>query len=263
VVIDAGTNSVKGVISGIGDGNVVALTPKYASMDDAESNLVTAVDKRTLQRVGTFKPQGKTPDGMVFNATANRIFVTADDTNDVTVVSAKPPFGQVAHFALQPEHAKDGPDVPLLVPTLGRIYQPVDNMVDVMDARTNKVLAAWRPNARGDTRSMEYDTRTKHLFMGTTGKEMRVLDRDSGKVVAIIPLQGAADETTIDEAARRAYVGDKAGVVEVVDLDRNAVVDTIPSEKNAHTLAVDTKTHDLYVYCDDSNKVDVFSNLAP
>lgn len=263
VVIDAGANSVKGVISGIGDGNVIVLTPKFAFMDDAASNLVTVVDKHSLQRVGTFRPQGKTPDGMVFDAAANRIFVTADDTNDVTVVSAEPPFGQVAHFTLQPQHAKDGPDVPLLVPALRRIFQPDDNIVDVIDASSNKVLTVWRPGAKGDTRSMVFDARTRHLFMGTTGKEMLVLESGSGKVVATIPLQGPVDETTIDEAVRRAFVGDKAGVVEVVDLDKNAVVDAIPSEKNAHTLAVDTSTHDLYVYCDESNKVAVFGTLAP
>ena len=262
VVIDARTNTVKGVISGISNGNVVALTPKYAFMDDADSDLVTVVDKRTLQRVKTFKPQGKVPDGMVFDAKANRMYITSDGSNDVTVVEASPPFGQVAHFTLRPAHAKDGPDVPLLVPTLDRIYQPVDNVVDVIDTKTNTVVAVWKPGIKADTRSMVYDGQTKHFFMGTTGKEMLVLDGD-GKTVAAIPLQGAADETTIDEGARRAYVGDKAGVIEVVDLDKNVVVDTIPSEKNVHTLAVNTKTHDVYVYRNESNKVDVFSKLAP
>jgi DNA-binding beta-propeller fold protein YncE len=263
VVIDANTNTVKGVIAGISNGNVVTLTPNYAFMDDADGNLVTVVDKRTLQQIGTFKPQGKTPDSMVFDGKANRMYITADDSNDVTVVKAEPPFEQVAHFALQPAHAKDGPDVALLVATQDRIYQPDDNVLDVIDTKTNRVVAVWKPAVKGDTKSLVYDAKTKHLFMGTTDKKMLVLDAVSGHVVATIPLLGAADETTIDESARRAYVGDKAGVIEVIDLDKNALADTIASEKNVHTLAVNTKTHDIYVYRNESNKVDVFSKAAP
>jgi len=47
-------------------------------------------------------------------------------------------------------------------------------------------------------------------------------------------------------------------VIEVIDLDTDKIIDTIPSEKNVHTLAVDPGTHRLFVYRNESNKVDVF-----
>ncbi len=260
VVIDAKTNTVKGVIPGIDSGNLVTLTPKYAFLDDASSTKVTVVNKRTMKPVGSFTVQGKTPDGMIYDAKTGRIYVAADDSNDVTVVKAAPPFAQVAHFGLQPEKAKDGPDVGTLA--VGRIFQPDDNVVDVIDPKTDKVESVWKPDVKGDTKPMVYDPKTKHLFMGTTDKKMLVLNASDGTQVASIPLQGSVDEVAIDVPKRRAYVGDKAGVVEVVDLDTNAIVDTIPSEKNVHTLAVDTKTHNIYVYRNQSNKVDVFSPPA-
>ena len=260
VVIDASTNTVKGVVPGIANGNLVTLTPKYAFLNDANSTTVTVLNKRTMKPVGTFAVQGKTPDGMIYDAKTGRIYVAADDSNDVTVVKATPPFAQVAHFGLQPEKAKDGPDVGTLAQ--GRIYQPVDNVVDVIDPKADKVVAVWKPDVKGDTKPMVYDPKTKHLFMGTTDKKMLVLNATDGAQVASIPLKGSVDEVAIDVPMRRAYIGDKAGVVEVVDLDSNAIVDTIPSEKNMHTLAVDTKTHDLYVYRNQSNKVDVFSAPA-
>ena len=71
-------------------------------------------------------------------------------------------------------------------------------------------------------------------------------------------MPGPVDATVIDEAMRRAYVGDKSGVVDVIDLDTDKLVEQLPSEKNMHTLAVDTKTHAVYVYRNESNKVDVF-----
>jgi DNA-binding beta-propeller fold protein YncE len=178
------------------------------------------------------------------------------------VFSAKPPFKMLAHYRLQPDPAKDGPDVGLYVRSKDRLYQSVDNVVDVIDPNTDKVLAAWKPGIQGGAKPIVYDHKTNHFILGSTDKKMLVLDGKDGSVIAEIPVQGAVDETVIDEAARRAYVGDKAGMIEVIDLDQNKIVDTIPSEKNVHTLAVDTKTHRVFVYRNESNKVDVFE-FAP
>jgi len=257
VVVDTTTNTVKGVIPGIANGNLIVTTPKYAFLNDADSTTVTVVDKRTLKPVGTFLVQGKTPDGMVYDPKTDQVYVTADETNDVTVVNAALPFALVAHFALQPDKPKDGPDVGTLA--AGRIYQPVDNVVDIIDPVANKVTSVWKPNVKGDVKPMVYDPKSKHLFAGTTDKKMLVLNASDGAQVASIPLMGSVDQISIDLARRRAFVGDKAGIVEVVDLDSNTIVNTIPSEKNMHTLAVDTKTHNVYVYRNQSNKMDVFS----
>jgi DNA-binding beta-propeller fold protein YncE len=80
-----------------------------------------------------------------------------------------------------------------------------------------------------------------------------------GKVIATIPFQGGdIDETAIDVDARRAFMGDKSGNVEVLDLDANTVIDHLMTEKGVHTLTVDPKTHRIFVYLNASNKVAVF-----
>jgi len=262
VVVDAKALAVKGVIPGVANGNGIAVTPRYAFLADADGNDVVVVDKVTLKNVATLKPQGKTPDGVVYDWRADRIYVTCDDSNDMTVFKGKPPFAQIGHIQLQPNPDKDGPDVPLYVGSKKKIYQPVHNVVDVVDPATNTVATIWKPDVKGDTKPMVYDSKTNHLFMGTTDKVMLVLDADSGATIASIPLKGSVDETAIDEAARRAYVGDKAGNIEVIDLDGNSIVDALPSEKNVHTLAVDTRTHDVFVYRNESNKLDVFQKIA-
>jgi DNA-binding beta-propeller fold protein YncE len=72
---------------------------------------------------------------------------------------------------------------------------------------------------------------------------------------------GDIDQTAIDVIARRAFMGDKSGNVEVVDLDSNTVIDHIVSEKNAHTLTVDPKKHRIFIYLNVSNKVAVFQPI--
>jgi DNA-binding beta-propeller fold protein YncE len=262
VVIDAKKKAVKGVIPGIANGNGIALTAKYAFLADGDGNDVVVVDKWHLKQVATLKPEGKTPDGIVFVAKAGTIYVTSDDSNDITVFKASPPFAEAAHIQLQPDHPKDGPDVPAYVESKNRVFQPDDAIMNVIDTTANKVETIWKPDVKGDVKPMVYDQKTDHLFVGTTDKKLLVLNADSGDLVATIPLKGSVDETAIDAAARRAYVGDKAGAIEVIDLDKDAVIDWLPSEKNVHTLAVDTKTHDVYVYRNQSNKVDVFRLIA-
>jgi DNA-binding beta-propeller fold protein YncE len=261
VVIDAKTMTVKGVVPGIANGNGIAVTPQYAFLAYADHNDVVVVDKNSLKIAARPKPQGKTPDGVAYDWRSDLVYVACDDSNDMTVFRGKPPFPRIAHIRLRPNPDKDGPDVPTYVGAKKRVYQPVHNVVDVIDPATNTIATIWKPDVRGDTKPMAYDAKTNRLFMGTTDKKMLVLDADSGTVVASIPLKGSADETAIDESVRRAYVGDKAGN-EVIDLDTNRVVDTLPSEKNAHTLTVNTTTHDVYVYRGESNKVDVFRKTS-
>ncbi|MGL4967397.1 MAG: YncE family protein [Inquilinus sp.] len=260
VVIDAAAMTVKGVIPEIKEGNGIGLSPRYAFLADAEGNKVVVVDKATLQKVTALQPEGKEPDTVNYVAGANEIFVNTA-SNDMTVFSATAPFKEVGHFRLQPDPAKNGPDVALYVARTGRIYQPDDNVVDVIDPRSRKVVAVWRPGIQGSAKPMVFDGKTGHLLLGTTDKQMLVLDSRSGKVVTAIPVRGSVDETAIDEGARRAFVGDKDGVIEVIDLDTNKLVDQIASEKNVHTLTVDPKTHAVFVYRNESNKVDVFTPL--
>ncbi|HTU54078.1 MAG TPA: hypothetical protein VMF62_08915 [Acetobacteraceae bacterium] len=261
VVVNARTMSVEHVIHGIKDGNGNAVTPAYAFLSDNGGNVTVVVDKRTFEKVATLHPQGKGPNGTVFDPKTDTVLVTTD-SDDATVFSAQKPFAVVGHFRLQPDPAKDGPDVGLYVPPLDRVYQPVDNDVDVIDLNTRTITQVLKPGIKGTAKPLVYDQKTDRFILGTTDMKMLVLDGKTGNVVASIPVSGKVDETVIDEAARRAFVGDKAGKVEVIDLDTDEVVDTLPSEPNMHTLAVDTKNHLVFVYRDVSNKVDVFEPVS-
>ena len=261
VVIDAAANTVKGVVSGIANGNGIALSPSLAFLSDNENDVTVVVDKITLAKVGELKPAGKGPNGTTYVSSTDAVYVSTD-SNDMTKFDAKPPFAQEAHFRLQPDPSKGGPDVALYVASKDRIYQPNGIAVAVIDPRADSVVSVWTPGVQGSTKPIVYDPKTNHFILGTTDGKMLVLDGDSGAVIATIPMKGAVDQTVIDPGARRALVGDRAGVIEVVDLDSNKIVDALPSEKNVHTLAVDLSSHSVYVYRNESNKVDVFERTA-
>lgn len=258
VVIDASSNAIKHVISGIEDGHGIGFGGDYAFIADNAKNVVVVVNKRTFEQVAVLHPSGKGPNGVIVHPKSGEVFVGSDSA-DMTVFNGKAPFTQVAAFKLSEKASKDGPDVGLYVSSKDRLYQPIDNAVAIVDPSQHKVVETWDVGVKGQTKPMVFDSRTGRFLLGTTDLRMLSLDADTGKVLEAIPVKGKVDETVIDEGARRAFVGDKAGMVEIVDLDEKTVVGALPSEPNVHTLTVDPVTHSVYVYRNESNKLDVFS----
>lgn len=254
VVIDPKTNAVAHVISGIPNGNGIGFAGANTFVADNDSNQVIVI--RNYKKVASLTA-GKGPDSVNFMTKEGRIYVSAGD-NQATEYSDKAPFKTAASFTLDPNPSKDGPDIAVYVAGLDEIFQPDDNKIDVIDAKTGKSVALWDLPIKSDAKAASYDPKTGHIVIGTGDKEELVLDAKTGKIVATIPLPGAVDATIVDPGLRRAYVGDKSGVVDVIDLDSNKLVASIPSELNMHTLAVDTRNHEVFVYRNVSNKVDVF-----
>jgi DNA-binding beta-propeller fold protein YncE len=258
VVIDAKTLAVKNTITGVDSGNGIDIDKQYAFVTDATTGKLIVVDKKTFKKVAVVDSGGKTPDGVNIDTRTGKVFVANDDSNNEAVFDSKAPFARSAVFKLKPEDAKDGPDVALYVRSTDRLYQPVGGSIDVIDPNTNTIVAVWDFGVKSAAKGGVFDSKTNHLIFGTGDKKMLVVDVESGKLVTTIPVAGAVDQSAIDVAKRRAFLGDKTGNIEVVDLDSNQVVDYIAAEKNAHTLAVDTKMHRVFIYLNASNKVGVY-----
>jgi DNA-binding beta-propeller fold protein YncE len=258
VVIDADQLTVKGVIGGIEDGNGIAVSDKYAFVADATANKLIVVDKNSLKQVASVDTGGKKSDGVTIDTHTGYVYVANDDSNTETVFEGEAPFKRIGSIDLRPQPAKDGPDVNLYVPGLDRIYQPVDNVVDVIDPNSRKVVDVWDFKLKKAAKPMVYDSQDKHLIIGSRDKKILLVE-PNGTLAASIPFDGGdIDEIAVDVASRRLFLGDKSGSAEVIDLDSKQVVDHLKTEKNSHTLAVDPKTHRVFVYLDSSNKVDVF-----
>lgn len=258
VVIDADKLAIKAVIGGIEDGNGIAVGDKYAFVADATANKLVVIDKNSMKQIASVDTGGKKSDGVTIDTQSGNVFVANDESNTETVFEGEAPFKRIGNIALRPQPAKDGPDVNLYVPGLDRIYQPVDNVVDVIDPNSNQVVAVWDFNLKKAAKPMVYDSQARHLIIGSRDKKILIVDPD-GTLISSIPFEGGdIDEISVDVTARKVFVGDKVGSAEVVDLDTKQVIDHLKTEKNSHTLSVDPATHRIFVYLDTSNKVGVF-----
>ncbi len=97
------------------------------------------------------------------------------------------------------------------------------------------------------------------LFCAADGGALVVLDRDSGDVLANLPLPGVPDVVMHDAYLRRLYVaiGDP-GLVCSFDSDRLEHVETLETEAGAQTTCWDPVGRRLYVFCPGSGGAAVY-----
>jgi DNA-binding beta-propeller fold protein YncE len=101
------------------------------------------------------------------------------------------------------------------------------------------------------------------LLCAADGGALVVLDRDSGELIARLPLPGVPDVVMHDPALQRLYVaiGDP-GLVCSFDSDRLEPVETVETEQGAHTSGWDPVDRCLYVFCPASGGAAVYEERA-
>jgi hypothetical protein len=99
----------------------------------------------------------------------------------------------------------------------------------------------------------------EHLFCAADGGALLVLERDSGEVIANLPLPGEPDVVMHDADLSRLYVAiGEPGVVCSFDSERLVSLETIATEEGAHTSGWDPEGRRLYVFCPTSGGAAVF-----
>ena len=97
---------------------------------------------------------------------------------------------------------------------------------------------------------MAFDARSKRLFLGCGNKLMVMMDSDTGKVVASVPIGQGVDATKFDPGTQLAFCSCGDGTVTIAhedSPDRLTVVQTLKTEPRAKTMALDPKTHKIYL----------------
>jgi DNA-binding beta-propeller fold protein YncE len=97
------------------------------------------------------------------------------------------------------------------------------------------------------------------LFCAADAGALVVLDRDTGDVLASLPLPGVPDVVMHDRDLQRLYVaiGDP-GVVCSFDTGRLVQLETVATEAGAHTIGWDPDGRCLYVFCPGSGGAAVY-----
>jgi len=206
---------------------------------------VTAFDTKTLKTLGKVKAEGR-PDIIYFEPVSRRVFTfnhgsnntTAIDPDELKVVGTLA-LGGVPELAVSDEK--------------GHIFVNLENTSEIveLDARTLKILNRY-PLAPGEEPTgLAFDREYRRLFSTCANRKLVVMDADSGKVIQTVEI-GPGPDGCIFDAKRKLIFSSNGGdgtlsVIREASPDKFAVVKTIKTQVSAKTIALDPRTHRLYL----------------
>jgi DNA-binding beta-propeller fold protein YncE len=254
MVIDLGTNSVIGDIPNTLGIHGVALAPDLnrGFTSNGRDSSVTIFDYKTLAPITVLKIPARNPDAIFYDPATKRVFTFNGGSSNATAIDAAngTVVGNV-DLAGKPEGA---------VFENGRGYVNLEDksQIAVFDPKTLAVLARWPLAPCEEPTGLAIDRVHQRLFAGCGNKTMAVVDIQTGKVVASVPVGDGVDAAGFDPATQLAFTSNGEGSITVVHEDtpdKYTVVETVPTQRGARTMAVNPKTHRLYTVSADFGPV--------
>jgi len=247
VVIDADSGLVRGEIPNTPGVHGVALAPDLGrgATSNGRDQSVTIFNLRSLETMARVRTTGGNPDAIVYESATHRVFTFNGTGQNATAIDlmAGAVTGTVA-LGGRPEFA--------VAPGAGRIFVNIENTAElvVLDARRLAVTARWPLAPCEEPTGLSLDAAHGRLFAGCSNRLMTVVDPATGRVVATLPIGGGVDGTVFDPGTGLAFSSNGEGtltVVREVTPDSFTVVDTVPTQRGARTLALDPRTHALFL----------------
>jgi len=207
---------------------------------------VTAFDLKTLKSAGKVKVGGR-PDAIMFDPESHRVFTFNHGSKDATAVdpSAMSVAGTVALDGVPEAAVADG---------RGHVFVNLMDKSEVVefDAGSLRVLKRWSLAPGTRPTGLALDREHRRLFsVCSSSQTMVVLDADSGKILATLPIGRGSDGCAFDPERGLAFSSNGGdGTLTVVreeDPSRFVVAATIPTQQSARTMALDPKTHRIYL----------------
>jgi DNA-binding beta-propeller fold protein YncE len=205
---------------------------------------VTIFDLKTLAPIGAKVKVGDNPDAILYDPATKRVFTFNGRSQDSTAIDAA--NGQVLGTIKldgKPEFAASD--------AKGEIFVNIEDKSELtaIDPSKLEVKAKWPLAPCTEPSGLSIDRKHRRLFVGCDNKMMAVVDADSGKVLATPAIGEGVDATTFDDETGLAFAScGQDGVLTVVKEEGGKwTPENVPTKKGARTLALDAKTHNVFV----------------
>src|SRR5262245_42588662 len=245
VVVDIDTNKVVGDIPDTPGVHGIAIAPELnrGFISNGRGNTVTVFDLKTLKPVGS-AATGENPDSIRYDAVSGRVFAFNGRSKNATAIDAK--SGAVAAtIALpgKPEFAvADGK---------GKVYVNIEDTGEIaeIDAAKGVMSRKYSLSPCTDPSGLAIDQKSRRLFSVCGNRMMAISHPDTGMVVATPAIGAGPDGAAFDAGTGYAFSSNGDGTLTIVQQAGGtwAVLENIATERGARTIAVDEKTHKVYL----------------
>ena len=246
-VIDVDRDSLVGDLPNTTGVHGAAFAPKLGRgfTSNGRDTSVTIFDLKTLAPIKVVKVTGLNPDAILYDDATGRVFTFNHTGKSATAIDAAngAVVGTVALSGAMEGGQSDGK---------GTIYVNVEdkNVVDVFDARTLAVKGHIELPGCDEPTGMGIDRAKSRLWVGCGGnKTIAVVDYRTNKVVATVPAGEGIDAADFDPSTGLAFASAGDGTLTVVreDAPGHFVSETVATTRGARTMALDPRTHRVYL----------------
>ena len=247
VVIDLAQDAVVGEITNTLGVHGLAPAPELGRgmVTCGKENKAAIVDLKTLATITKVDTEAN-PDGMLYEPGQQEFYTFNGRGKSATVIDAKTAT-VVATIPLggKPEFARADPQA-------GRVYDNLEDKSEVVaiDTKKHEVVEHW-PIAPGEEASgMAIDAENHRLFLGCDNKLMVMMDSESGKVLASVPIGEGVDANSFDPGTKLAFASCGEGTTTIAreeGPDKLTVVQVLATQRGARTMVLDPATHKIYL----------------
>ncbi len=208
------------------------------------TNRVKVFDLRTRKGIADIAVGAK-PDAILYDPHTHRVVAFNGRSDNASVIdTGTNTVMETIALGGEPEFARSD--------EAGHVYV---NLVDknelaVIDMAALKVTASWPLPGCDAPTGLALDAAHARSFSVCSNAAMTILDAQSGRAIATLPIGHGVDGAQFDPDSQNAFSSNGDGTLTVVhesDPEHFAVIQTLATAKGARTMALDPATHRLYL----------------
>jgi DNA-binding beta-propeller fold protein YncE len=236
---------------------VPALGKGYTS--NGRINNVTVFDLNTNQTLDTITA-GTNPDAIMYDDFSKQIITCNGRSHDLSLID--PVSGKLTYTIPvngKPETAvSDGK---------GKIFVNIEDTHEIIavDITQRKITARWSLKPAESPTGLAYDAKHNRLFAGCD-KMLVVVDAGSGNVISRVGIPDGCDGVAFDAELGFAFASCGTGQLSIVRENNNGgyeLAENVPTKASARTIALNPKTHTLYLPAGEFQKPTVAGTRPP
>ena len=247
-VLDADKYTLVGRVTGLKKCHGIALVKEIGKgfITDGEAKNVVVFDLATLKVTGKVQTNQPDTDSIIYDPVSKHIFTFNGDSHNATVIDP------VKQTVLKNLDLVGGVEFPV-ADEKGMIYDNNKEKNDVVaiDSRNNTIKARWPVAPAGQPVALDMDRQNRRLFSaGREPKMLVLMDADKGTVLQSFPITDGVDAVAFDPSTALVFASTEDGMIHIFHEDtpnKLSEVQAIKTEYGAKTMALDPKTHNLYL----------------
>jgi DNA-binding beta-propeller fold protein YncE len=249
MVVDSTSGKVLGDIPGQKGSHGVAIVPKANRgfiTDGGGTGAIVVFDLKTYAVLGKIAAMPDA-DGIIYDAKSDKVLAVSGDGGALMTFS---PNIDPVNGKLDPTIELGGKPEFLATDGSGKVWINLEDkdVVAVVDLASRKVVNRWPVAPAGSPVGMAMDAKGRHLIIGCRkAADMIVMNADTGKVEAALPIGAGVDATVAAGGEAFASTGDGKLSVAAEKNGKFEVVQTVTTKPGARTMGMDMAAKQIFM----------------